>query len=431
MATPDASQPTTTVATTSTTSGADDLDLDHHPTVNVVQTPTSPSSAFALSRFEFETGTKGNEGTKILMVEWDAAAAAAAAANKGGEKKETKEEERVGGHDNKKDGSKKEEAAAAAANVDDWEVTWDGKEALLVLPVRDTDAPPTTCRLYFLLPPKAPIPTLVTISPRTSSSSSPSSKTPVAAGAPSETTPQQPLHAKPLPAIFPAGLPGQRPNLLLAEGTRGVLHTRWARTRLARLLAEIAAEMRENGESVGLEMALQERQWIVDHFGLRGEDDTDDTPSLSSPTTARVGSGGGATSPSSPRSPVGGRLGDKLKGLKLATSPAELAAAKEGMLYTLSHLISLSSKWANFVSLPPRSRKIIHHSPPPSRRRPRPRRNGHRRRRRHGLAERRHPTTTTTRRRQPSSSTSNPRHRGRPLCAAHEPSQPGNGHESL
>ncbi len=35
--------------------------------LDVVETPTSPSSALALSRFEFETD-KGNEGTKILMV---------------------------------------------------------------------------------------------------------------------------------------------------------------------------------------------------------------------------------------------------------------------------------------------------------------------------------------------------------------------------
>ena len=49
--------------------------------VNVVETPTSPSSAFTLSRFEFEAGTKGNEGTKILMVEWDARAATDAASS--------------------------------------------------------------------------------------------------------------------------------------------------------------------------------------------------------------------------------------------------------------------------------------------------------------------------------------------------------------
>ncbi len=42
--------------------------------LSLVKTHTSPSSAIALSRFEFEAD-KGNEGTKILMVEWDSAAA--------------------------------------------------------------------------------------------------------------------------------------------------------------------------------------------------------------------------------------------------------------------------------------------------------------------------------------------------------------------
>ena len=74
--------------------------------VNVVETPTSPSSAFTLSRFEFEAGTKGNEGTKILMVEWDARAATDAAASSGGADRERE---------------------LAQNGCDDWEVTWEGK----------------------------------------------------------------------------------------------------------------------------------------------------------------------------------------------------------------------------------------------------------------------------------------------------------------
>lgn len=238
-------------------------------TVNVVETPTSPSSAFTLSRFEFETGTTGNEGTKILMVEWDLAAAVGAG-------KEGKD-------------------AAIKANLEDWDVKWEGKEAVTLPPIRDAETPASTCRVYFLLPPRAPVPALVTISQR------------------SGEVPD--LHTKPLPAIFPEGLVKED------KGTRGVLHTIWAKQRLEGLEAEIVTEMKNNGESVGLEMALQERQWIVDHFGL--QIDTSSAEAIPLPPQ-------GPSSPVSPRSPIGGRLGEKLKGLKLATSPAELAAAKEG-----------------------------------------------------------------------------------------------------
>lgn len=263
--------------------------------VNVVETPTSPSSAFTLSRFEFEAGTKGNEGTKILMVEWDARAATEAAASSGGADRERE---------------------LAQNGCDDWDVTWEGKGSdgrkkednsnsnssnkdreggFTVLPIRDTDAPEGTRRVYFLLPPGAPIPTLVTIAKRTGLTE---------------------LRTKPLPAIFPEGLVSED------KGTRGVLHTIWAKRRLGELVAEIAAEMRDNSESVGLEMVLQERQWIVDHFGL--EIDTSSEGAI-----PPVPHNPDSSSPVSPRSPIGGRLGERLKGLKLATSPAELAAAKE------------------------------------------------------------------------------------------------------
>ncbi|KAK2611292.1 hypothetical protein N8I77_004646 [Diaporthe amygdali] len=268
--------------------------------VNVVETPTSPSSAFTLSRFEFETGTKGNEGTKILMVEWDARAATEAAAASSGDADREREQAQNGS--------------------DDWEVTWEGKKKgpgsaerggeeeevgkkggrrdrgdNIVLPIRDTDAPEGTRRVYFLLPPGAPIPTLVTISKRSGLTE---------------------LRTKPLPAIFPEGLVSED------KGTRGVLHTIWAKRRLRELEAEIEAEMRDNGESVGLEMALQERQWIVDHFGLQIDTSSAEAIPLAPHNPD-------SSSPVSPRSPIGGRLGERLKGLKLATSPAELAAAKE------------------------------------------------------------------------------------------------------
>lgn len=246
--------------------------------LDVVVTPITPSSGSTRSRFEFETG-KGNDGTKILMVEWEAST------------------------EDQPDSSENN------SELDDWDVSWEGMG--MVLPIRDVNPEDGTNlrRLYFLLPPGAAIPPLVTITP--TQGTSPGSN---------GTHPPPTLHTKPLPAIFTPSLASKQET-----GQRGVLHTIWARRRLAQLQDEISAEMRENGESVGLEMAMQERQWIVDHFGL-----TPDHPGMPQPTRLHIpqGSAGPAASP---RSPVGGRLGEKLRGLKLATSPAELAAATQGM----------------------------------------------------------------------------------------------------
>jgi hypothetical protein len=134
-----------------------------------------------------------------------------------------------------------------------------------------------------------------------------------------------------MPAIFPAELVANgsdHPSSSAGRNRRGVLHNIWAKKRLRELQAEIDAEMRDNVESVGLEMALQEQQWIVDHFGLDGGE----VAGAPQPTRLHIPQGGPATQgPASPRSPIGGRLGDKLRGLKgLATSPTELAAAAQG-----------------------------------------------------------------------------------------------------
>lgn len=241
----------------------------------VVETPTSPSSAFALSRFEFEAG-KGNEGTKILMVEWDISAG-------GGEPDSTGDR--------------------------GWEVSWEGKTT--VFPIRDTDTEvdedgTKNRRVYFLLPPGVPVPALVSI---TQSVTSPDRGGP-------------PLRTKPMPAIFPAELVSGHDAS--GKGKRGVLHTIWAKKRLRELQTEIDREMRDNVESVGLEMALQEQQWIVDQFGL-GQ-----VAGAPAPTRLHIPQGP-TPGPASPRSPIGGKLGEKLKGLKgLATSPIDLAAAAQG-----------------------------------------------------------------------------------------------------
>ena len=234
--------------------------------LDVVEAPTSPSSGLALSRFEFETG-KGNEGTKIIMVEWD-----------------------VSGHDEK-------------SQVSDWDISWDGKQSALAVSDASSGSSSSVRRVYFLLPTGAPVPALISITPKAAWENNPVSG-PV-------------LRTKPMPAIFPAELTNKQ-----QAGLRGVLHTIWAKQRLAELDAEIEVEMRTNDESVGLEMAAQERQWIVDHFGLGPDHGVPNNTKLYIPQPA--------PGPASPRIPIAGKLGEKLRGLKLSTSPAELAAASQG-----------------------------------------------------------------------------------------------------
>lgn len=78
-----------------------------------------------------------------------------------------------------------------------------------------------------------------------------------------------------------------------------MLHTIWAKKRLGVLKDEIDREAR-NAEGIGLDMAIREREWIIENFGVGGN------PSAS------------------PKTPSGGRLAEKLKGLKLGVSKADL-----------------------------------------------------------------------------------------------------------
>ncbi|ERS98018.1 hypothetical protein HMPREF1624_06191 [Sporothrix schenckii ATCC 58251] len=122
-----------------------------------------------------------------------------------------------------------------------------------------------------------------------------------------------------MPAIYPTSL-GSEPG---QAGRWGVLHTLWARQKLASLEAEIEAEMKANSESVGLQIALQEQDWISTHFGVSHTGH----PRANSPyLPSTVGADRIALS----RSPIGGKLGEKLSGLRLATSPTELVAALHG-----------------------------------------------------------------------------------------------------
>ena len=211
----------------------------------------------ALVRFEFEAG-RGNEGTKILMVEWE---------------EEDSSDSTHGG-------------AEGSSSSGDWEVSWEGKMTLLS--ARD-GAEDRLHRIYFLLGPGTSIPPVVKLVRKKG-------------GAP-------PLEVKPLPAIFTAEL-GMRGT---AAGKRGILHTRYAKQRLAALQKEIELEMKTNGEGIGLEIAMQEKQWLEDNFGVgpRAMD-----------TLA---------SPASPKTPGAGRLAERLRGLKLGTSASELSGSSGGM----------------------------------------------------------------------------------------------------
>ncbi|KAG0649955.1 hypothetical protein D0Z07_3581 [Hyphodiscus hymeniophilus] len=228
-----------------------DFEPDGIPSVTAHGGDQSPalSSSSALARFEFAHG-RGNEGTKILMVEWE---------------------------DDETDASK---------NTAGWEVSWEGKST--ILSARD-GADGRLHRVYFLIPPGTSIPRIVKVAQ----------------------TGGKLLQTNPLPAIFPPELGASA----TASGKLGVLHTVYAKQRLSVLQKEIEHEMKTNGEGIGLEMAMQEKQWIEDNFGV-GPRVMRDEDYASSPISA------------SPKTPGGSRIAEKLKGLKLGTSDSQLRGIK-------------------------------------------------------------------------------------------------------
>lgn len=221
-----------------------------------VESP-SLSNSNALVRFEFEAG-HGQEGTKILMVEW-------------------------------------EDDDTTRNNRGDWHISWEGKST--VLPADDQTSSDVN-RLYFLLPPGVPVPPTVTLTHRPADASKPAVT----------------WRTNSLPAIFPPELGATARQ----AGKKGVLHTIWAKRRLQALQKEIEAEARNNVEGIAFVMAMQEKEWIEQNFGVSSR------PSISMPKNENP------ASPSSPRSPGGDRLMDKLKGLKIGTSEKELAARGAG-----------------------------------------------------------------------------------------------------
>lgn len=236
-----------------------------------VESP-SLSSSNALARFEFEPG-RSKEGTKVLMVEW-------------------------------------EDDDTTRDIEGDWEISWEGKRT--VLPARehaqenendnskDTNhsaelaTPAAINRLYFLLGAGVAVPTTVRL---------------------------QKGHVNwrtnPLPAIFSPELGATA----RAAGKKGVLHTIWAKKRLQVLQKEIDAEARDNMEGIGFQMAVAEKEWIEANFGVMSK------PSgIAMPLQMQQQQGGSTlNSPTSPRSPGGGRLMDKLKGLRIGTTTEALS----------------------------------------------------------------------------------------------------------
>lgn len=203
------------------------------------------SSSDALARFEFETG-RGNEGTKILMVEWN------------------------------------HEQQDSAVGTGDWEISWAGKSTAVS---QKDGADGGVHRLYFLIGPGVSIPTSVEISQ----------------------TGGKTMRTNPLPAIFPPEL-GASGKMI---GKKGVLHTIWGKQRLSVLQQEIEREAKVNSEGIALDMAVKEKEWIENTFGI-------------GPRTASGSQEDGQ--PASPSSQGTGRLAEKLRGLKLGTTASDLSA---------------------------------------------------------------------------------------------------------
>ncbi|KAF5859260.1 hypothetical protein ETB97_003165 [Aspergillus alliaceus] len=242
---------------------------------------TGSLSITALARFEFEAG-KANEGTKILMIEWE------------------------------------DDDLTRSSTGGTWHVSWEGKQAVLPADERTNDH---KRRVYFLLPPHVTIPPVVSVSyepPATESASK-----------------RHSLQLNPLPAIFPPELGADGRS----AGKKGVLHTIWAKKRLQSLDKEIRDECLTNVEGIALHMALQEKEWIDSNFGVGPNAESQRSSVQSHPDPHYPM---GPTTPVSP-STGGGKLGEKLKGLRLQTSQRELSPKSDGTTAAARHLLSPQS----------------------------------------------------------------------------------------
>ena len=216
-------------------------ETDGPPTPKSPYGPDTLKDVTGLARFEFEPG-KSNEGTKILMVEW---------------------QDSHGGR--QKTGS--------------WQVSWSGKRTTFSADDSPSD---NVRRVYFLLPPGSAVPPHVTLAYYASTDSRRS---------------QEPLKMTvyPLPAIFTPQLGAT----VKASGKKGVLHTIWAKKRLQILDKEIKHETEYNLEGIALEMATAEREWIQSSFGLQVKIPSIDTSAV--PRSPDGPTSPGLQSPKSPR----------------------------------------------------------------------------------------------------------------------------------
>jgi hypothetical protein len=235
-----------------------------------VESP-SLSTPSARARFEFEAGKSTENGTKILMLEW--------------------------------------EDDASTQNIrGSWTVSWEGKSHTLPAEERNDENSQTkqaqTHRLFFLLPPGVSVPATVTLTLR-----------------PDDVSKGEVVwKTNPLPAIFPPGLyesavGGTNPR----RPSKGVLHTLWAKKRLQTLQSEIDRETADRPEGIGLEMAMKEKDWIETSFSIPPLETNTSVHRLSLKNLDSV-----PLSPGTPLSPGGSRLAEKMKGLKLQTGEGEL-----------------------------------------------------------------------------------------------------------
>lgn len=306
------------------------------PDYDDVESP-SLTSGNALARFEFErldNRDSRNVGTKVLMVEW-------------------------------------EEDATTAPVSGEWTVSWDSKSAAAVVA---TDSQSISQgekqegqlhRLYFLLPQWAKVPGTVVLTLTGTNKETGNEDVKIV------------WRTNPLPAIYPTALG----NSARASGKRGVLHTVWAKKRLQSLATEIENEKLQRPESIGLDLAIQERDWIEQNFGVKTRPrdikaEISEPASLAPPPTLATGNTG-SPSPSSPKSPGRGPLLDKLKGLKLSTgnnilnppSRTPIASPDASEHNPLSPETSdVAVSWGSFADIqgitPSTSRDILAAKPP-------------------------------------------------------------------